>query len=286
MGRSALTVVKLAARGGRFEPALATARVRWVCGRFVSSSSPDELARYFSAAVDPSVELGPNYNVAPTSDVFVVVCQNHERLLQAFRWGLVPSWAEDLRVGARMINARLETVATRNAYRQAFQRRRCIVPADGFYEWTTVAGQARKQPWYIHRPEDEPYGFAGLWERWRPSGPTGPAGMAPAWTYTCTVITAAANPRMAQLHERMPVALAPQAWDAWLNPDLHDVAVVASLLRPTPAELVTFHPVSVEVNTAVNRGPQLIEEISWPPDAAAPDSGGTNPPGTGVARSR
>ncbi len=250
-----------------------------VCGRFVSSSKPDELARYFAAELEPGVELAANYNVAPTSEVYVVVEEDHHRVLEAFRWGLVPPWAEDLRVGARMINARLETVATRNAFRQAFRRRRCIVPADGFYEWTAVPGQTRKQPWYIHRPDGEPYAFAGLWERWRPAGTDGP------WVLSCSVITGAANPLMARVHDRMPVVLPPDVWSAWLDPDLQDADAVASMLRPTPAELVAFHPVSLEVNTVRNRGAHLIDEVALgegSPDLRT-EAAGQDPTGRGPA---
>jgi len=130
------------------------------------------------------------------------------------------------------------------------------VPADGFYEWTKVPGHRRKQPWYIHRPDGEPYAFAGLWERWRPHGTDGPP------ILTCTVITGAANPKMAELHDRMPVALAPENWATWLDPELHDIDMLEALLRPTPAELVAFHPVSVAVNSVTNRGPHLLDEIT------------------------
>ena len=222
----------------------------------MSSSKPEDLAQYFAAAHESGVELAANYNVAPTSEVYVVVEHHHNRLLEALRWGLVPPWADNLRAGARMINARLETVATRNAYRQAFRRRRCIVPADGFYEWTKVPGRTRKQPWYIHRPDGEPYAFAGLWERWREPGTDGP------WVLSCTVITGAANPLMARVHDRMPVVLAPDVWEAWLDPDLQDADAVAAMLGPTPAELVAFHPVSLEVNTVRNRGAHLIDEVA------------------------
>lgn len=226
-----------------------------VCGRFVSSSKPDELAGYFAAEVTPGAELAANWNVAPTSEVYVVHHDGRARRLDAFRWGLLPPWAKDRSVGARMINARAETLADKSAFRQAFARRRCIVPADGFYEWTKVAGHKRKQPWYIHRPDGEPYAFAGLWERWRP-GPEEP------WTLSCTIITGAANETMAALHDRMPIVLPPDRWASWLDPEVSDLEVLGALLVPTPAQLVSFHPVSIEVNTATNQGPQLVEPVA------------------------
>ncbi|MCC6438161.1 MAG: SOS response-associated peptidase [Acidimicrobiales bacterium] len=225
-----------------------------MCGRFVSSSKPGELADYFAAEPAPDVELAANYNVAPTSEVYVVYDDGRVRRLDAFRWGLVPPWAKDLSVGARMINARAETVATTNAFRKAFAHRRCIVPADGFYEWTKVPGHKRKQPWYIHRPDGEPYAFAGLWERWRP-GPAEP------WMLSCTIITGAANEKMAELHDRMPIVLPPDRWSQWLDPAT-DTELVGALLVPTPSQLVTFHPVSTEVNKATNQGPQLVEPVA------------------------
>lgn len=224
-----------------------------MCGRFVSSSPPDELARYFSAEVTPAADLAANYNVAPTSEVFVVYADGATRRLDALRWGLVPSWAKDLAIGSRLINARAETITTKNAFRPAFLRRRCIIPADGFYEWTKVAGHKRKQPWYIHRPDGEPYAFAGLWERWRPKGEDGP------WVRTCTIITGAANDKMAQLHDRMPIVLPPSAWADWLDPAQQDAE---RFLVPAPAQLVAFHPVSTEVNTASNGGAHLIVEVA------------------------
>ena len=227
-----------------------------VCGRFVSSSPPSELARYFGAEVASGVELATNFNVAPSSEVYVVYDDGAARCLDTFRWGLVPAWAKDPAIGSKMINARAETVATKNAFRQAFLRRRCVIPADGFYEWTKVPGHKRKQPWYITRPDGEPYAFAGLWERWRRPGEANHASLV-----TCSIITGAANSKMAQLHNRMPILLAPSDWSRWLDPTQQDPDQLGQLLVPAPAQLVSFHPVSTAVNTASNQGPQLIEEI-------------------------
>lgn len=236
-----------------------------MCGRFVSTSAPDDLARYFAANLAPTVTVpgGPNYNVAPTAEIFVVRQREQQRWLNRCRWGLVPPWSKDASGGARLINARAETVAVKSSFRAAFQQRRCLVPADGFYEWTTVPGHKKRQPWYIHRPDGELYAFAGLWERWRDPGHRDQENpdSADGWLRTCCIITAAANDKMARLHDRMPVVLAPTAWAQWLDPAEQDPERLSALLQPTPASLVAFHPVAVQVNSARAEGPGLIAPI-------------------------
>src|SRR5690606_25370196 len=140
------------------------------------------------------------------------------RRVDAFHWGLVPRWAKDPKIGSRMINARAETVAEKAAFRSALKKRRCSVPADGFYEWQKLAGRTAKQPFYIHRPDGEPYAFAGLWETWR-----GPDGTGDEVLRSCTIITTAPNSEMAKIHDRMPVILPPEAWDTWLDRDNEDL---------------------------------------------------------------
>src|SRR5512141_717479 len=135
-----------------------------MCGRFVSATPPDQIARYFDAVDDSGDETEPNYNVAPTTDIFTVRSDGGVRRLETLHWGLVPFWAKDPSVGNRMINARAESLADKPAYRRAFRKRRCIIPADGFYEWKVVPGQKQKQPMYMHRADGEPLAFAGLWE--------------------------------------------------------------------------------------------------------------------------
>lgn len=229
-----------------------------VCGRFVSTSPPDEIARYFGAAeVDEALVQGghgPNHNVAPTTDVYAVLEDGGVRRVEALHWGLIPFWAKEAKVGNRMINARSETVATSGAFRTAFRKRRCIVPADGFYEWTTRPGQKKKQPWFIHRPDGEPYAFAGLWEVWRPPGSDDEL-------HSCTIITGPANEKMAELHDRMPIMLPPEAWDRWLDRDESDPDRLGRLLVPAPPTLVEFHPVSTEVNNIRNRGEHLLDRV-------------------------
>lgn len=229
-----------------------------MCGRFVSSSPPDEIARYFDAALVTEGLLEPSYNVAPTNQVFVVYESGGVRQLDEMRWGLVPSWAKDTKIGNRLINARGETVATKNSFRSAFKKHRCIIPADGYYEWKVVPGQKAKQPFYIHRPDGEPYAFAGLWETWRPKGDEVASDAEPL--HSCTVITTDANDRMTELHDRMPVMLPPSQWSTWLDEDNHDTDLLGQLLVPAPNELITFHPVSTAVNNPRTRGEQLIDE--------------------------
>jgi putative SOS response-associated peptidase YedK len=237
-----------------------------MCGRFVSASPPDEIARYF-AATAPDVVLEPNYNVAPTDDVYAVRADGGVRRLDAFHWGLVPWWADDPKIGAKMINARSETLRTRGTHRDAFRRRRCLVPADGFYEWRKLADGKRKQPYYVERRDGEPLALAGLWASWRRRAPaTGPGGVDDRGgevdpgdrLRSCTILTTTPNETVAELHDRMPVILPASAWDAWLDPDHDDLDALGRLLVPAPASLVTIRPVPTLVNSVRNNGPELI----------------------------
>ncbi len=226
-----------------------------MCGRFVSSSPPDEIAQYFDAVNDVPEALEPNYNVAPTQDVYAVLADGGVRKVESLHWGLVPFWAKDPKVGNRMINARAETLATKNAYKRALQKRRCIIPADGFYEWKVVPGQKQKQPMYINRPDGEPLAFAGLWEVWRNKDVPGDE------LHSCTIITTSANDTMAPVHDRMPVLLPPSAWDTWLNPEIDDVELLGKFLVPAPNELIELRPVSTEVNNVRNQGAHLTDRV-------------------------
>jgi putative SOS response-associated peptidase YedK len=228
-----------------------------VCGRYVSSSPPDELARYFDVDAVGRDVLEPSWNVAPTDEVFVVVERRGTRLLDTYRWGLVPFWADDPKVGSRFINARSETLATGNAFRHAFARRRCLVPADGFYEWKHLPGTKVRQPYFIHRPDGEPYAFAGLWETWRPKGPDPD----PPRLHTCTIITGPPNSTVAGLHDRMPVMLPADAWGPWLDPDQDDLVALGDLLRTAPDDWTVMHPVSTAVNNVRSQGPELALAI-------------------------
>jgi putative SOS response-associated peptidase YedK len=244
-----------------------------MCGRFVSSSPPDEIARYFDA-VAPEAMLPARYNVAPTTDVYAVLVDGGIRRVDAFHWGLVPSWAKDPRIGSKMINARAETLTSKGTYKAAFRRRRCLIPADGFYEWQKLDAK-NKQPHFIQRTDGEPLAFAGLWEVWRPkregageaaeAAEGGEAGEAEA-LHSCTIVTTTANETMAPLHDRMPVILPASAWDEWLDPANDDLGTLGRLLVPAPPSLIAAHPVSTEVNRVRNDGPHLIERID--PDPA------------------
>ena len=237
-----------------------------MCGRFVSSSPPDQLAAYFDASLSESL-LPPSYNVAPTNDIYAVVETPNGRELQAFHWGLVPVWAKDIKTGLKMINARAETVATSNAFKRSLKQRRCIIPVDGFYEWQKRPDTKRKQPYFIHRLDGEPLAFAGLWETWRDksAGPDAP------WLHSCTIITTSANETMQPVHDRMPVILPPTAWGDWLDPANTDVVEVGKLLVPAPNSLLTLRPVSTDVNNVRDKDAHLIEAID--PDADPPGEG-------------
>jgi putative SOS response-associated peptidase YedK len=235
-----------------------------VCGRYVSTQSPDDVARYF-AAVAPEESLPPSWNVAPSNDVWAVVEDaDGTRRVAAFHWGLVPAWAKDLKVGYRMINARAETLAGKGAFKPAFTKRRCIVPMDGFYEWKAgAAPKARKQPMFVSRLDGEPLAVAGLWETWRDraAGPDAP------WLHSLTIVTTSANATMAPVHDRMPVVLPPRAWETWLDPENHDLDRLAGLLVPAPDDLLSLRPVSPAVNDVRSKGPELLDP--YDPDAAA-----------------
>jgi putative SOS response-associated peptidase YedK len=224
-----------------------------MCGRFVSATPPDQIADYFGTEA-PEALLPASYNVAPTNDVYAVLEDGSTRHLDAFHWGLVPLWAKDPKIGAKMINARAESLAEKNAYKSAFRKRRCIIPVTGFYEWQARPGQKAKQPYFIHHPDGEPYAFAGLWEVWRgPERDQEPL-------RSCTIITTSANGPMSKIHDRMPVILPREAWDTWLDRSNEDLELLGRLLVPAPPQLIAMHPISTLVNNVRNDGPELVEE--------------------------
>jgi putative SOS response-associated peptidase YedK len=216
---------------------------------------------------------GPDYNVAPTVAVPAIferrISHGTEvrRRLAPLVWGLVPSWAKDPSIGSRMINARVETVADKPAFRKAFAGRRCLLPADGFYEWYAIeappgGGRAKplKQPFFIHRFDIQPLIMAGLYEIWR--DPTKDRDDDSAWLRTCTVITTQATDAVGHIHNRMPMVVRREAVDAWLDPGLTDVERVRDLLAVTDSELLEAYAVSTEVNSVQNNHPGLLEPIS------------------------
>jgi putative SOS response-associated peptidase YedK len=250
--------------------------VRGVCGRFTSTTSPSDLAAHFGAelfgaerfvpdqlsgeragASDP----GPRWNVAPTTDVWVVRTDDGRRVLQLLRWGLVPSWADSPAVGARMINARAETVASKPSFRRAFRSRRCVIPADGFYEWAVVPGQRRKQPWYFTDPGGRPLAMAGLHERWELRSEPAATTDGIRVLHTCAVITTSADDIVGPVHERMPVVLDGDAVDVWLDPTVDDPRELEALLSAARRNGLVARPVGTSVNRVTNDGPDLIAEM-------------------------
>lgn len=237
-----------------------------MCGRYVSATPPDQLARYFGAESVVEARKSPdseefvgNFNVAPTQAVFTVYETQGERRLDTFHWGLVPFWAKDPKIGSRMINARAETIAEKNSFKRPFAKKRCIIPADGFYEWKRVEGQKRKQPMYLTTIDESPFAFAGLWEVWKDTNTLDQDGV-PLELHSCTIITGEPNEKVADVHDRMPVMLPPDAWDTWLDRDNHDVEALQELLVPAPAELIQLRMVSTDVNNVRNNNPSLIDE--------------------------
>jgi len=230
-----------------------------VCGRFVSTSPPAALAGAFGAELSEEVASRPEpprWNVAPTARIYAVV--GSPRRLEARRWGLVPSWAKDPSVGRRHVNARAEGLADRPAYRSALARRRCLIPADGFYEWSrppAEAGSQRRPPaqpfFFGPRDGSGPLALAGLWEAWR----DGEGSV----LLTATIVTTAANRVVGQVHDRMPAILGPEAWSAWLDTDTVGPSDARALLGPAPDELLVAWPVGPAVNSPRNEGPGLLE---------------------------
>lgn len=226
-----------------------------MCGRYTSTTAAADLAAYFDVDEVVAPELGDRYNVAPTDEVYAVAqSSTGPRRLGTFRWGLVPFWAKDPSVGSRMINARAESVLDKPAFRRPFERSRCIIPADGFYEWQAVEGRKRKQPWYFRRRDGDVMAFAGLWTSWRPDH-----GSDEGRIVSCTIITAGANETVRPVHDRMPVLLPPSAWARWLDPADHDTGTLTSLLVPAPPELLDAVAVGDAVSNVRNDGPQLLE---------------------------
>ncbi len=223
-----------------------------MCGRFVGFRPIEELRRHFP--IDrTAAEATANYNVAPSQKVLCVVRREDENWLEHFHWGLVPFWAKDTTMGNRLINARAETVAAKPSFRNAFRKRRCLILADGFYEWTGPKG--RKQPVFITLPGDEPFAFAGLWESWQPPVPDQAA------YRSCTIITTAASPTVQPVHHRMPAVLKPTAYEAWLDPDAADTRRLAALLSEDIQTEFHCRRVSTVVNATRHNSPANIDPL-------------------------
>ncbi|HZG06837.1 MAG TPA: SOS response-associated peptidase [Streptomyces sp.] len=269
-----------------------------MCGRYAASRGPEELAGLFGVEKwDPAETLAPDWNVAPTKQVYAVLDRPLKdgedkrpvRQLRPLRWGLVPSWAKSPDVGVKMINARAETVHEKPSYRRPFAARRCLLPADGYYEWVTGKAERqeeekgkrkrpRKQPYFVTPADGSVMAMAGIYEFWRDR--TLPDDHPQAWWATCAVITTAAETRpfagaggadgdggpraLADIHPRMPLVLTPDRWDAWLDPARTDVDGLRELLAPPPPEAVRAYPVSTEVSNVRNNGPELLTELDGP----------------------
>jgi putative SOS response-associated peptidase YedK len=213
-----------------------------MCGRFARYQKPSVYAELFQVESLPG---GPSYNVAPTQDVAAIRVRQDRREGVLLRWGLIPFWSKDGK--ASFINARSETVLEKPAFRNAFHKRRCLVPADGYFEWK-AEGKA-KRPFYFHLRDGRSFAFAGLWDCWR--GPDGPV-------ESCAVLTTQANELSRPVHDRMPVILAPRACELWLDPEVDDPATLRALLQPYPAEAMDAYPVSPLVNSPRNDRPECI----------------------------
>jgi putative SOS response-associated peptidase YedK len=245
-----------------------------MCGRYASSRKPEDLVEEFE--VDQSMvkeSLEPDYNVAPTKEVYAVMDRvprdapndaKAERRLTTVRWGLVPSWAKDISIGNRMINARVETLAEKPAFKRAFAKRRCLLPADGYYEWYPTqqlgkSGKPLKQPFFIRPADGGVLAMAGLYEIWRDkSVPEDEPG---AFVWSATVITTSAEDAVGHIHDRMPMLVEPEQYAAWLDTNVDDPRELAKLLVPAAPGRLEAYPVSKDVNNVRNNGAALMEPI-------------------------
>ena len=219
-----------------------------MCGRFIQAASGEVLTRQFGLTLPD--DYAPRYNVAPNQTVLAIRATEDGRQPVWLRWGLVPAWSREPRLKYSTINARAETVAEKPAYRQAFRQRRCLIPADGFYEWRKVAD--RKQPYCIGMADGSSFALAGLWEHWARDEEA---------VDSCTILVTQANERIGEIHDRMPVILEPLDYEAWLDPTVSDAARVSPLLRSYPSERMRLWPVGSAVNRPANQGPGLMEPV-------------------------
>lgn len=223
-----------------------------MCGRFSFIHSDETIAEVFQVAEVP--HLTPRYNIAPTQPVPTVLqtSEDADRQFKFLHWGLIPSWSKDPKMGARMINAKAETVSEKPAFRSAFKRRRCLVLADGFYEWQQQNG--KKQPYYFRLEDGKPFAFAGLWEHWE--GAEGEV------IESCTILTTEANDVLRPIHDRMPVILDPKDYDQWLDPKVQNPDSLKPLLQPYRSEEMIVYPVSTKVNSPKIDSPECIKSLS------------------------
>lgn len=216
-----------------------------MCGRYTLITDMNKIAEHFG--VEPIPAATPRYNIAPTQDI-VAILKNGDAHLSTLRWGLIPAWAKDESIGSRMINARAETLAEKPSFKSLLRGKRCMIVADGFYEWK--AEGKSKVPMYISLQDNQPFAFAGLWDLWK--APDG------RQIQSCTIITTEPNELMASIHNRMPAILRPGAYEDWLNPQLRDEHVLTHWLQPYPADLMKARPVSRLVNNPKNDSAELL----------------------------
>jgi putative SOS response-associated peptidase YedK len=221
-----------------------------VCGRFVLETTPEIFADFFDAIFETG-ELEPSFNVAPTDPIYAVRRRKERRLIETMRWGLVPSWSKDTKGAAKLINARAETVAEAASFRNAFRARRCLIPADGFYEWSHRPEEL-KQPYYITRRDRDPLAFGGLWEPWKPKDQADAE-----WLISCTIITTEATADLEGIHDRQPLVLEEEDWALWLDSE-SELDQVVGVLHSAPEETLGVRPVSVKVNSVRNNSPDLM----------------------------
>jgi putative SOS response-associated peptidase YedK len=221
-----------------------------MCGRFTRATNTALIAKEFDVD-EVSDDLGPSYNIAPTQEVAVIVSDGKKQLVKV-RWGLVPSWAKELSVGNKMINARAETITEKASFKRAFKKRRCLIVADGFYEWQKIGDT--KRPIYIRLKSRKPFGFAGIYENWESEQGK--------QIVTCAIITTAANALMKPIHDRMPVILPKENENPWLDPRTDDQVLLLEMLQPYPADAMEAYPVSKRVNIPSNNSPECINPVS------------------------
>ncbi len=223
-----------------------------MCGRYTLRSSGEAIATTFKLTKKP--DPTPRYNIAPSQPISAIAQPAAQREYRIFQWGLIPSWAKDPAIGNRMINARAETVAEKPSFRTAFKRRRCLILADGFYEWKKTAPSAKKQPYYIQMADQSLFALAGIWESWE-SGDG-------SYIESCTILTTQPNALMQPIHNRMPVILHAEDYDQWLDPNLQKADPLQPLLRPYEANAMQAYPVSTTVNSPRNETPACIEPVA------------------------
>jgi len=221
-----------------------------MCGRYTLKTPINVLAERFDLD-DYSSSLSPSYNIAPTQEVAAIVEEGEERKLETFRWGLIPSWSKDPSIGNKMINARAETVSEKPSFRSAFKKRRCLIVADGFYEWQKTDGG--KQPFHIKMNDSSPFAFAGLWEAWDKDGEE---------IRSCSIITTDANDLMNEIHHRMPVILHPENYGVWIDSGFEEKEALMDLLKPYPSDEMEAYAVSRRVNKPSNNEPSVLESAA------------------------